>query len=506
MSHRSGRSAQDEFKLLCSQAEVTCNKSSEDDHGWDFIIELTPQRESGLPADKLPGPKQVLVQVKSTQGKLPKTKMKVSNALKLAKSELPCFVVLFHHAPGSEERIYIRHFWDRLIEHALLRGRKASAANKEPHKVWMEIGFSDKDEHSADLIRWIIATVNEHSVEYPEKKRSLCDTLGYGEKNYRVEVTFGPLDGVEELVDHQLGFTDYLPVSNIKFVDSRFGIDAPISKWGSDQGRIQIRPNNARKCNLVLQNSSGDAISLEATMRGPAIPNLPPDKLKIAIETWCFTTIISSDRSFSAQITDMWSEKLSLDRLSEYVTFHSWGGEEISIKIVDHEFDPLDLRGTLSLTGHERFFTKMIGIVRTLQEIQKRAGVSNVNLSLQDLSSSFRELSFFHDFLTAEDMQLCGELDLPLKTNVKFSRMLGYFDFEVGGNIFFVAFDASATDLSMDVKDVKLDCGKRVLRECFVGDDGDSIKAAGKKSYEIEEADHGDECFSFGDIRTLLRI
>ena len=83
--------------------------------------------------------------------------------------------------------------------------------------------------------------------------------------------------------------------------------------------------------------------------------------------------------------------------------------------------------------------------------------------------------------------------------------MLGYFDFEVGGNIFFVAFDASTTDLSMDVKDVKLDCGKRVLRECFVGDDGDNIRAAGKRSYEIEEADHGDECFSFGDIRTLLQ-
>ena len=103
-------------------------------------------------------------------------------------------------------------------------------------------------------------------------------------------------------------------------------------------------------------------------------------------------------------------------------------------------------------------------------------------------------------------MQLCGESDSPLKTNVKFSQMLGYFDFEVGGNIFFIVFDALATDLSMDEKSVKLDCGKRVLRECIVGDDGDNIRAAGKRSYEIEEADQRDECFCVGDIRVLLRL
>lgn len=505
MSHRFGRTAEDEFKRLCSRAGVTCNKSSEDDHGWDFIIEIASQRESGLPADKLPGPKQVLVQVKSTQGKLPKTKMKVSNALKLAKSELPCFVVLFHYTSGGDERIYVRHFWAKLMERALLRGRQASAKNKKPHKVWMEIGFSEQDEHSADLIRWIIAKVKEHSKEYAENKRALSENLGYEGRKYRAEVTIGPLEGIEELVDHELGMTDYLPVTNMRIVDSRFGIDAPVPMWESDSGRIQIRPNNARKCKLVFKNPNGDVISFEATMRRPAIPNLPPDKFKFAIETWCFTATISSDRSFSAQITDKWNKKLSLERLSEYVTFLSWGGEEISMKIVDHEFDPLDLRGTLSLTGREGFFTKMTGIVRTLLEIQKRAGVSNVNLKLRDLSSSFKELLFFHEFLTAEDMQLGAELDSPPKTNVKFSRMLGYFDFDVGRNIFFVVFDALATDLSMDVKSIKLDCGKRVLRECLLGDNGNSIRAAGKRSYEIEEADHGDECFSVGDIRVLLR-
>ena len=222
MNQRSGRTSQDKFKLLCSEAEITCNSSSEDDHGWDFIIELVPQRESGLPADKLSGPKQVLVQVKSTKAKSPKTRIKVSNALKLAKSELPCFVVLFHHAPGTQERIYIRHFWAELIERALLRGRQTSAENKKLHKVSMEIGFSDQDEHSADLICWIIATLKEHFKEYAEKKRALSENLGYEGRKYRAEVTIGPLDGIEELVDHEVRVNGLPP--DYKNADGRFAL------------------------------------------------------------------------------------------------------------------------------------------------------------------------------------------------------------------------------------------------------------------------------------------
>ena len=66
MNYRSGRPAQDEFKLLCSQAEVTCNSSVEDDHGWDFIVEFAAQGETHQPLDKVPGPRQALVQVNTT--------------------------------------------------------------------------------------------------------------------------------------------------------------------------------------------------------------------------------------------------------------------------------------------------------------------------------------------------------------------------------------------------------------------------------------------------------
>ena len=170
MSQRLGRPAQDEFKLLCSLAGITCNSSSEDDHGWDFLIEIESKKEDKAPADKQEGVKKAFVQVKSTHAKKPKTRIKVSNALKMAKDELPCFVILFHYDAEGGRRIFVRHFWTDLIKRALIRGRQASVKKKDTHKSEMEIRFSDQDEHSKDALGWISSTVLEWSGEYSAEK------------------------------------------------------------------------------------------------------------------------------------------------------------------------------------------------------------------------------------------------------------------------------------------------------------------------------------------------
>ena len=66
MKQRSGRPAQNQFRFLCSEKNITCNPSLEDDHGWDFIIEIPAPESEKLVADKVPAPRPVWVQVKST--------------------------------------------------------------------------------------------------------------------------------------------------------------------------------------------------------------------------------------------------------------------------------------------------------------------------------------------------------------------------------------------------------------------------------------------------------
>ena len=505
MSHRSGRPAQDEFKLLCSREEVTCNSSIEDDHGWDFIIEFAARSKTSQPLDKMPGPRQALVQVKSTRGKSPRTRMKVSNALKLAKSELPCFVILFQYDASGKHRIYIRHYWTDLIKHALRRGRQASSTNKQAHKMWMEFGFSAEDDHTDDAISWMVATIEQNPVGYGAKKRSLYETLGYEGQNFRANITFGPLDGIEEIVDHQLGLTDYLPVSNVTVIDSRFGIDAPVPLIENASGHIQLRPNNSRECNVVFQNSSGNVASFEATIKTPALPNLPADKFKILIQTWCFDISILPGCDPRLQIRDLWNDELSIEQLVKFSQFFSWGEDSITMKIMGTDLAPLSCQGRLNSSGHSKYFANLLNAAKMLQEIEVRAGSMAIRHTLNDLHISLRELSIFHAILAGKDMQLSVQLDRSLRHehDVNLTSILGYFDFQVGEFTYFVVFDGSVTGISTEEESIRLHCGPRILRECLVGTDSESVMADGTRRFNTEADLHGDECLSLGNLRVL---
>lgn len=504
MSFHAGRPAQDEFKLLCSLAEVTCNSSVEDDHGWDFLVEYAPEGESHQPHDRVPGPRQALVQIKSTQGQSPRTRMKVSNALKLAKSDLPCFVVLFQYDTNGARRIYVRHYWEELIKRALRRGRQASAAGKQAHELWMEIGFSDTDDHTQEVIAWIVATIEATSVEYGSRKRSLYQTLGYEGRNYRAEITFGPVNGIEEIIDHQLGLSEYLPVSNIKVVDSRFGIDAPVPIINEPYGWMQLRPNNERECKLVFQNESGNVATFEAMMKTPEIPNLPADKMKLLVQTWCFNIFLFSGGKITIQFREFWDSESTIERLTELSQFLSWGEEQITMKITATDLPAISCQGRFNSYSHGRLFATLSDAAKMIQEIGARAGYPTVRHTFRDLHISLRELSIFHAILTGQDMQLHVQL---AHHDAYLSRIFGYFDFRVGNFAYFAVFDASVTGLATTEGNwTQLDCGPRILRECIVGTDAESVRALGTDGFHTEEELHGDECLSLGSLRVLLQI
>lgn len=510
MSQRLGRSAQNHFKLLCSRARVTCNSSQEDDHGWDFIVELTPPQDADKPADKTPGVKKALIQVKSTYGKTPTTRIKIANALKFAKDELPCFVVLFHYTkglePDLEPQIYVQHFWRELIKRALRRARQASAENRSIHKIEMQIRFSLDDNHTNDLISWIISMIEKNPIDYSSTKRSLYETIGYEDRKYRAELAFGPIKDIEEIVDHELGLTEYLPVSKIRLVDSRFGIDAPVPILESDRGRIQIRPNDIKGCTLALQNSTGDLLLFETSVRTPIFPNLPTEKFKIAMETWCFVAVIDGDGSFTLEVKILWNEEMSMEKLRDFSKFLSWGGKELSLKLSGEQIPTLSFRGRFSSTGYEILFGDLSRIACTLRDIQVRAGITAVQLSLSDLRGSLGELKFFRDVLTAKDMQLYAEGGPQLNADVSLCSLLSYFEFNVGGYLYFVVFHAAITNSSTERDGIRLDCGTRILLDCHIGVSVDKIRQAGMRSYELEASGYGDECLCLGDLRALLGV
>ena len=272
--------------------------------------------------------------MKCTQSSTPRTRLKVSNALKLTNSDLPCFLVLFHRPRnGEDKKIYAKHVWTETMRHALRRGRELTTTNSSANKAKLTVSFDQADDHTLNLVDWIVSTVDRTEGNYAEKKRLLRETLGYEQGRYRADVLLGPLR-IEDIVDHQLQIKPYLPVSQFKLVDARFGIDIPVPRGEGGRGRIVLESNNEIPLKVVLRTSGEDAILLPATARYPTWPGLPSEQFKVIVETWIFRLIMSAKGTGTVDISNSWSEKLKLEQLVEVSKFLSWGGRRITVKFV----------------------------------------------------------------------------------------------------------------------------------------------------------------------------
>ena len=506
MNQRLGRPAQDEFKLLCSSAGITCNSASEDDHGWDFLIEFESETGKNITADKLGGIRKALVQVKSTHGKIPKTRIKLSNAVKFSKDELPCFIVLFHYDANGENKIYVRHFWRELIERSLKRARQASVNNKDIHKLPLELSFAEHDDHSNDPIHWITSLILGFSAEYSTEKNSLSQTLGYEDRNYHIEVSIGPINGTEDIVDHFLGLTESLPVAKIRLVDSRFGIDAPQPIFESERGKIQIEPYENIKCNVGFQTSDGDSLSFEAIIKTPGILEVSREKFKAVVETWCFIIIVSVQEGIELNMKDSGDEKLPIEKLCQIAKFFSWGGKDVLIKFPQSGILPVGVWGRISHSGDEKLFSEISSVTEHLCNLNERAGFTQANYSWQEIGCVLRELSSWKDFLCGRNLRLGIRGKASVFMHMQIQSVIGYFNFKIAELNYFVLFDALVIEQSNKGDDVLFQCGARIVRHCYVGDDAEIINSAGMQSHQMELDSRDDTCLDLGDLRVGLDI
>lgn len=507
MNQRTGRPAEDEFKLLCSQRNITCNPSLEDDHGWDFIIEIPVTPAEKLLADKIPAPRPVLVQVKSTRSESATIKIKLSNALRFAQTTPPCFVVLFqYNKKGERERIYARHFWKDLIERSLKRGRKASVEGKALHQSMVSISFTDQDDHTDDLIGWMSNTVNVFPIDYGSDKQKLVNNLGYERHNYRGELAIGPLKGIEELVDHQLGLTDELPVTRIKLIDSRFGIDDPTPVYEGTAGRLRLTPNDSREWTLILHTPDDEPILLPATIKSPAIPGLPFEKFKILIETWLFKATMSYSGSTELAFgdEDILKKKMPLAQLNELARFLSWKSDSVLMKAVENGLPLFQCPVNISSTVDKRLCIFFADITKNLLKIQSCAGTSTVRASLLDLRHSFKQSCALHGIITAKEMKLNFKPGPEWKYETSISHILGYIDVEVGGFIFVAILDAPITEQAVSDSLIIFTCGEFTLCDGFVGEEPDSVLSAGQASYEEQSRHFVHEYLCVGNFRAFL--
>lgn len=276
-----GRQGEKAFSLLCSRRSVTCNKAEEDDLGWDYIVHLPPPSLIHLPIDQRSSGIAALVQIKATRVDAHRWTISLKNALSLARSPLPAFIVCVGIDAAGHETFRAVHIWREHLARILKAARQAHVDGDEAinHRT---ISFQfGADTDRPDVIDWMRDEI-EHvgPTKYAATKQVLVDTLGFEEGYGIARMRFGTASP-SILADLQLGLIDGVDLEHFSFTPSRFGIEAIKPDVEVEGARLEIVPNG-RSGTLRFRAPDGKQVFMPAQVYSTSLSGRKRTKMRIA--------------------------------------------------------------------------------------------------------------------------------------------------------------------------------------------------------------------------------
>lgn len=406
MPRRMARSAETRFATLCAEAGAIANEPKEDASGWDFVVDLPRATIRGLPADLQAPPPSVLVQVKSHEGASRKIVLKLSNALAFAHSPLPCFVILMILPDAGPPAIYAVHFWEALIARTFKRAREAARdgiPNERLHKLQLTLKVSESDRHDDDLIEWMSTTVGSVGHDYAAAKRILQESVGYGEDRIGGTFQIGPLDSIEDLIDHQLGLTPSIPMAKITLHNRRFGIETVLPIPDGPISHARLISNPADTCVIRLRGPDGVEFSLDGDVIVPATP-VPDEQFKARFRAPILDIIWAwgGESRIDGRIDT--AAMLSPDLLHKMARLAGWAGQgPIDIRVDARNQRIMGSEGRIAGFPESDRWAVLAELIAPIAEIASVRTDDPPLLTIEQLLDA-EGLEPFHRFMTQTDM------------------------------------------------------------------------------------------------------
>lgn len=402
MSRFLGRSAEKRFSTLCSDNGITCNESKEDDHGWDHIVEFPDAGVAGTPPDLHRPIPPVFVQTKSHKASGLRVTMKFSNALKLARSDSPCFVVLMTRATDGSPIWHAVHFWDQLMSRVFKRARELTLSG-ESEDSFHDRAFSftmSSDDNYADngLLPWMKQTVMSAGQDYSAAKRTL-----HGKSELVGTVSFAPNTSVEDLVDHSLGLTPSISIGSITISEKKFGVAFPLPIPSGPTVFASMQSHPTAQCDIRLRGPDGTTLECVADVIAPAIPNLSEEHRKLRFRAPLFDVIWSAVGPIGFHTNIEMEVRRTPKELEDLVRLISWSGQgEIDARFTIED-QPL-MFGTASLDGAENqpAFAWMLPRAEMLSRLSKHLKARLPEISLADVWHSESLAPLYGFYATTE--------------------------------------------------------------------------------------------------------
>ena len=502
---RLARYAETSFASLCALGGALCHESQEDENGWDYLVELPEDERSG-PADTAPPGKQAFVQVKSTLNPRLSCSIKLSNALKAARSPDPWFVILMvDGAPGP--KTYAIHIWARQMDEWLRAGRQASVDDVPVHRRRVTLRFSEADLHSGDLVEWMQETIAAAAPDYALAKKAIYETVGYEDGYGGGEMSFSA-DDAEQLFDELLGLGTGLPVNKFTFTPSRFGISDKAPLVDLSAGTVLITPNAAGECELRIRGpKSTRPISVSGKVFGLGMPWLPKEQQRVRVSAPGFEIVwsIEGQSKFTARLDS--ETRVPLDDVLNFSTMMAWLGTgviDVQVWVRNRRF----LGGVLEADDVRRGadWDKVREVVATLRGLQPNSD-STLTVSVADIGRAVPQLYRMHQFTCPSEMSL--EFEPFPDQPYDFEKVLYYTTADAGELTAYALVEREVLHWGEAPKGRKrVEFGGPVVRESWLVANADEAQrklAEGDYQYHLAQMQKTAKVLGMNDIAGFVR-
>jgi hypothetical protein len=354
------------FRLLAKDAQLVVNSSSDDQAGWDFIVEDSSPLAINYSNQSRPVYR---IQVKATMGKGVSVPMSFSSLLSLIQYGGPAFVFLIKFnaslIPESLRVVHINH--DTSIK-ILIALRKKEISNKslKLNKTKYSIHFDDHELFStlsgSTLREYLEASLDGTYLNYIEKKSNWLGEIERESDLLHADINFESEADIRGMANCLLGYETPFNISSVLY-KAPLGIaehlPAPLHNFVSTTVWPDI--DNLPRGFVRLRTSKyGSVYEFKAILY--SVPSSFPKEFAAArIKTAVFDIIYRFDnQNPEIKISDLFSEKFCAS-ISELRGFIRYIGEAVEhkatmVEIVMENDKPLRLTlETLATIPYEEY-------------------------------------------------------------------------------------------------------------------------------------------------------
>lgn len=421
-----GRKGEKRFTKLCSDAEVTCNPAQEDDCGWDFFIQFPMQAPLHVPIDERKAGPAALVQIKTTQVEADRWAISLQNALSLAKSPLPAFIVRIAIDNDGQETYRAIHIWRAELIRILTAARKAHVEGDEAtNRRMIYFDFGAETERT-DILAWMRHQIEEAASNYATVKQGFVDTLGFEEGNGVAHIRLGTRSP-DALLDLQLGILGSLEVEYFSFTSQRFGIRALSPQVEVEGGRIEVIPQG-KAGRLRLRAPGGRQVFLPAELFSASLPG--KRRTKARIKAGCLDMILKSRGRINVKASLDPEAETTLDDIAAFALLHG-SDRQTPIEIMLSTDDRSLELGTINMNGGDSAgWTQLLLIADALKAVAEFEGRPPIMASLSAIDAQFVPLSVLDALLCRRSLRV--EFTPSTDGNGKLDSLLAYTTVSVG--------------------------------------------------------------------------